>query len=142
MTPEQRADKVLESWRACNAGLRPPSFGVMAFDIAAAIREAVDAEREACAREAESKCRAWADEGDGESVIASQSLYGMADAGRLIACAIRARSATLQLPDAKELERLRKALEDVLLAVDDNRGRPDFSLSLVRAIALGALGRP
>lgn len=57
----------------------------------AAIRAIVTEEREACAKEAESKCETWKEEGDGESVMASQSLYGMADAGRAIAIAIRAR---------------------------------------------------
>ena len=49
------------------------------------------AERKACAALAEEKCNSWEAEGDGESVIASQALYGMADAGRKIAAAIRRR---------------------------------------------------
>ena len=50
-----------------------------------------EAEREACAKLAELRCEEWIDTGDGESVLASQSYYGMADAGREIAAAIRAR---------------------------------------------------
>ncbi len=48
-------------------------------------------EREMCARIAERKCKAWSKEGDGESMLRSQALYGMADAGREIAVAIRSR---------------------------------------------------
>lgn len=49
-------------------------------------------ERESCAALAESKSEALEKEGDGESVLASQALYGMAEAGRRIARAIRART--------------------------------------------------
>ncbi|MDE2103537.1 MAG: hypothetical protein KGL39_40230 [Patescibacteria group bacterium] len=55
------------------------------------LRAELAAEREACAKLAEEDCDAWDAEGDGESLMRSQDLYGMADAGRLIAKKIRAR---------------------------------------------------
>jgi hypothetical protein len=59
--------------------------------ILAAIRQAVAEERAACAALAEARCAEWDAEGDGESLAASQQLYGMASAGRSVAAAIRAR---------------------------------------------------
>jgi hypothetical protein len=53
------------------------------------IFQAAEEMKEQCARVAESNCESWVAEADGESLTASQSLYGKAEAGREIAAAIR-----------------------------------------------------
>lgn len=107
-TPEERAEAITKDWKSVGIGyewggapsMHPLTDEVYVYGdiilgvnqlIAAAIREAVAAEREACAKLAESKCKTWDEEGDGESVMASQAYYGMADAGRSIAADIRKR---------------------------------------------------
>lgn len=84
MTPEQRAER-------CWLTTLGKTSNQVAVAIAQAIREAVDEEREACAKTAEAKCAEWNKEGDGESLAASQQYYGMVAAGREIADRIRAR---------------------------------------------------
>lgn len=76
MTPEDRKD-FEAMWRGETA---------VKELIARARAEAL----EEAAKVAESKCEAWENEGDGESLMASQQYYGMSNAGRAIAAAIRA----------------------------------------------------
>jgi hypothetical protein len=90
MTPKQRAAGIADSF-ALHSDDHPPRWGKrLEACIEAEIEAAAAAEREECARLAEAECDAWEAEGDGESVLASQGLYGMAEAGRQIAAAIRA----------------------------------------------------
>jgi hypothetical protein len=92
MTPEERAYALLQAMSYVPTLIvAPETFSALHRAIAAAIREAVTEEREACANLAESKRATWQHEADGESLLAYQRLYGMAEGAQNVAAAIRAR---------------------------------------------------